>query len=115
MKLKIIHTLLLLFAVYLHLRADDAAPMHRPLSGNSSMFIIHIDIWNRPASKKITDLIPEDLKPWRVFNISPSVFHNETTGEFNIVPYGLETVYSWGRICGKQSIYIRNGKKIVVE
>lgn len=79
--------------------------MRRPVSVNNPMFIIHIDTWNWPDPQKIINLVPEDLKPWCVFNISLSVSHNETTGEFNIVPDGLETARSWVRTCAENRVW----------
>lgn len=98
--------LIILFIAFPFLsRAEEAAPMRRPVSVNNPMFIIHIDTWNWPDPQKIINLVPEDLKPWCVFNISLSVSHNETTGEFNIVPDGLETARSWVRTCAENRVW----------
>lgn len=51
---------------------DGVQPMRRPLSPTQPMWIVHIDSWNYPDPEKIIRLIPEDLRPFVVFNISLS-------------------------------------------
>ena len=47
--------------------------MRRPLSAEQPMWIVHIDSWNYADPAKIIDLIPEDILPYVVFNISLSI------------------------------------------
>ena len=47
--------------------------MRRPLSPEQPMWIVHIDSWNYADPAKIIDLIPEDVLPYVVFNISLSI------------------------------------------
>ena len=42
----------------------------RPVSKNEPMWIVHIDSWNCADPQKIIDLIPKDIRPYVVFNIS---------------------------------------------
>ena len=37
------------------------------------MWLIHIDTWNFPDPQKIIDLVPIDIRPYVVFNISLSI------------------------------------------
>lgn len=47
--------------------------MRRPCSPDNPMLIVHIDTWNYADPEKIIALIPEDIKPYVVFNISMSI------------------------------------------
>ena len=96
--------LLALFAVVAG-RADEVVQMRRPVDVDHPMFIVHIDTWNYPDPQKIIDLVPDDLKPWCVFNISLSVNHNETTGVWNLVRNGYETAKSWVRTCAENQVW----------
>jgi hypothetical protein len=94
---------LLFFA--LDLNAEINAPMRRPISPDQPMFIIHIDTWNYADPQKIIDLIPEEIRPFVVMNISLSINHDETTGEFKTVAYGYETAKSWLRTCAENQMW----------
>ena len=86
-------------------RADSAVGMRRPVDVEHPMFIVHIDTWNYPDPQKIIDLVPEDLRPWCVFNISLSISHDEQTGVFNLVRNGYETARSWVSTCAQNRVW----------
>lgn len=44
----------------------------RPISSESPLWLIHIDVWNKADPRKIIDLIPEEIKPFVCFNLSLS-------------------------------------------
>ncbi len=81
------------------------APLRRPISASQPAWFVHIDNWNDADPQKIIDLIPEDIKPFVVFNISMSISHDETTGEFNRVPDGYSTARSWLRACAENNVW----------
>lgn len=90
---------------------DDNDPLpatgklRRPISPNQPAWFIHIDVWNQPDPQAIIDLIPADIRPYVIFNLSLSVSHDETTGEWNRVEYGYETVKSWLRTCAENNVW----------
>lgn len=51
----------------------SATALRRPVSAEQPMWIVHIDSWNYADPEKIIDLIPEDILPYVVFNISLSI------------------------------------------
>lgn len=99
------HLILLLLAVVCNVSAFADAPLRRPISVNQPAWFVHIDNWNDADPQKIIDLIPEDIKPYVVFNISMSISHNETTGEFDRVPDGYSTARSWLRTCAENNVW----------
>ncbi|MBN1999700.1 hypothetical protein JW935_19250, partial [candidate division KSB1 bacterium] len=84
--------------------AQTDTPLRRPISPSSPMWLIHIDTWNWSDPQKVIDLIPKDIRPYVVFNISLSISHDET-GRFNIVEYGYETAKSWVRTCAENRVW----------
>lgn len=77
----------------------------RPISPSQPMWLIHIDTWNYPDPQKIIDLIPKDIRPWVVMNISLSINHDEKTGNWKTCEYGYETAKSWLRTCAENRMW----------
>ncbi|MDQ3814750.1 MAG: hypothetical protein M3347_12475, partial [Armatimonadota bacterium] len=73
--------------------------LRRPISPQQPMWLIHIDTWNWADPQKIIGLVPEDIRPYVVMNVSLSISHNVDTSKFNTVEYGYETAKSWVRTC----------------
>ncbi|NMB39305.1 MAG: hypothetical protein GX994_07030, partial [Firmicutes bacterium] len=53
--------------------ATSNTNLRRPVSPEQPMWLVHIDTWNWADPQKIIDLIPEDILPYVVFNISLSI------------------------------------------
>ncbi|MDR3459761.1 MAG: glycoside hydrolase family 98 domain-containing protein [Verrucomicrobiae bacterium] len=79
------------------------APLRRPISSNQPMWLIHIDSWSLADPQKIINLIPQDIRPYVVMNISLSV--NESTNGWLQCEYGYETAKSWLRICAENGMW----------
>jgi len=79
------------------------APLRRPISPNQPMWLIHIDSWNYPDPQKIINLIPADIRPFVVMNISLSI--DESTNGWLQCAYGYETARSWLRICAENGMW----------
>lgn len=75
-----------------------SAEMRRPLSPQQPMYIFHIDVWNNADPQKVIDLVPEDMLPYTVFNISLSVSENVTKD-------GFRTAESWLRTCAENRVW----------
>ena len=85
------------------LNAGDtqSSNLRRPISPEQPMWIIHIDSWNYADPAKIIDLIPEDILPYVVFNISLSINWDDKSKEWLRVHDGYETAKSWLRTCAE--------------
>lgn len=79
--------------------------IRRTISPEQPMWLIHIDTWNFPDPQKIIDLVPIDIRPYVVFNISLSINHDSETGKWKIVEYGYETAKSWLRTCAENRVW----------
>lgn len=89
------------------LHPDDPVmgDLRRPISVDRPAWLVHIDSWNYPDPNKIIDLIPEDILPYVIFNLSLSVSHDGTTGRFTVSEYGYEIVKSWLRCCAERNLW----------
>lgn len=79
--------------------------LRRPVSPEQPMWIVHIDTWNYADPQKIIDLIPEDIRPYVVFNISMSISWNTETHEWQMVQDGYELARSWLRTCADNNVW----------
>lgn len=88
---------------------DATANFRRPLSNEMPMLIVHIDTWVTPDPQKIIDLIPEDIRPYVVFNVSLSI-GTDDKGEFmrsgSGKNGGYETAKSWIRTCAENQVWV---------
>lgn len=79
--------------------------LRRPVSPEQPMWIVHIDTWNYADPQKIIDLIPKDILPYVVFNISLSISWDSETHEWLMVHDGYETAKSWLRTCADEGVW----------
>lgn len=80
-------------------------PLRREVSPEKPMWIVHIDTWVNADPERIIELIPEDIRPYVVFNISMSINWDENQKRFMIVEYGYETAKSWLRACAEAGVW----------
>ncbi|WP_281336461.1 glycoside hydrolase family 98 domain-containing protein [Flavobacterium eburneipallidum] len=86
--------------------AQQNTPLRRPISSNQPMWLIHIDTWNYADPQKIIDLIPADIRPYVVMNISLSISHDAATSQFKVAEYGYEIAKSWIRTCAQNQMWV---------
>lgn len=79
--------------------------LRRVISPNQPAWIIHIDSWLAPDPQRIIDMVPADIRPYVIFNISLSVNHDNTTGKWRLVENGYETSKSWLRTCAENRVW----------
>ena len=97
--------LLFVFIAQFATVAQAAAPLRRPISPRQPMWLVHIDTWNYADPQKIIDLIPADIRPFVVMNISLSISHDEATSQFQVAEYGYEIAKSWLRACAQNRMW----------
>lgn len=66
----------------------------RPINNESPAWIVHIDTWNYADPEKIIDLVPEDVLPYVIFNISLSINWSATEHRWLMVQDGIECARS---------------------
>lgn len=78
--------------------------LRREISPQQPMWLVHIDTWLYPDPQKIIDLIPSDILPYVVFNLSLSV-EGSNAGRWTKAEYGYETAKSWLRTCAMNKVW----------
>lgn len=78
--------------------------LRRPISNNSPAWLVHIDVWVDADPVKIIKMIPEDIRPFVIFNISLSA-SSPGSG-----PYGQHVntptiAESWLRTCAEYGVW----------
>ncbi len=85
--------------------AFGATAMRRPISPSQPMIMVHADVWNSADPQKIIDLIPSDIRPYVVINISLSINHDGTTGAWKTSEYGYSIAKSWLRTAAENRMW----------
>jgi hypothetical protein len=84
---------------------QPVSSLRRPISPQQPMWLVHIDTWNYADPQKIIALIPQDIRPYVVMNISLSISHDEATSRFQVAEYGYEVARSWLRACAENRMW----------
>lgn len=66
-----------------------ATSLRRPLSPLSPMYLVHIDSWASPNPQQCIDLIPSDIRPYVVINLSISL--STTDNGYSVADTWLNT------------------------
>ncbi|MFA9390362.1 MAG: glycoside hydrolase family 98 domain-containing protein [Prolixibacteraceae bacterium] len=96
----------LIIFVQTSLFGQEDSPLRRPISPEQPMWLIHIDTWNYADPQKIIDLVPEDIRPFVVMNISISINHDAATSKWKTCEYAYETAKSWVRTCAENQMWV---------
>jgi len=81
------------------------SPLRRPISPSQPLMMIHADVWNAADPQKVIDLVPAEIRPFVVINISLSINHDATTGAWLTSEYGYETAKSWLRTAAENRMW----------
>jgi hypothetical protein len=69
------------------------------------MLIVHIDTWNVADPAKIIATIPEDIKPYCVFNVSMSINWSSTDHKWLMTQDGYELAKLWLKTCSDEGVW----------
>lgn len=75
-----------------------SVPLRRPISPERPMWLVHIDTWNAPDPERIIEMVPEDIRPYVVFNISLSAT-DATCHD------GYAVCDSWLKACAQKRVW----------
>lgn len=85
--------------------ASAAGNFRRPINNESPAWIVHIDSWNYADPEKIIEMVPEDILPYVVFNVSLSINWSSTEHKWLMVQDGIETARSWMKSCADKGVW----------
>ncbi len=77
---------------------ENGTPLRRSISAEQPAWIIHIDVWNYADPQKIIDMVPEDVRPFVIFNIATSSSDEKS-------PNGPAIYDSWMKVCAQNRVW----------
>jgi len=96
---------LLLLLVSLFAVLQLTAQTRRPVDSQHPMWLIHVDVWNKADPQKIINLIPEEIKPYVVMNLSLSCGYDTARAVYKMPQNAIKTYKSWGTICQQNGMW----------
>lgn len=78
--------------------AHEGQALRRPISPEQPAWIIHIDVWNYADPQKIIDMVPEDIRPFVIFNIATSSSDDKSAN-------GPAIYDSWMKVCAQNRVW----------
>ena len=81
------------------------AQERRPVDSKHPMWLVHVDVWNQADPQKIINLIPDDIKPFVVMNLSLSCAYNKEQGIYERPNSAIRTYKSWATICQQNGMW----------
>ena len=100
-----VRLMLLSFVMLFSQLCSAATALRRPISPDLPMWIIHIDVWNTADPQKIIDLIPADIKPYVVMNLSLSCQYDTSKNIYKMPQNAMYTFESWARVCSQNKLW----------
>ncbi len=85
--------------IVLFLSLTVFAQERRPIDPQHPAWLIHIDVWNNADPQKIIDLIPADIKPYVILNLSMSCSYDKDIDMYKKPQDAIQTYKSWASIC----------------
>ncbi len=78
--------------------AHNGPALRRPISASQPAWIVHIDVWNNADPQKIIDMVPEDIRPFVIFNIATSSSDDRSAD-------GPAIYDSWMKVCAQNRVW----------
>lgn len=89
---------LLLLLAAVGAEAHQGTALRRPITPSQPAWIIHLDVWNTPDPQKFIDMVPEDIRPYVIFNIS-------TSSNDWLSPTGPGIYDAWMKVCAQNRVW----------
>ena len=82
-----------------------SAQQRRPVDSQHPMWLVHVDVWNQADPQKIIDLIPDDIKPYVVMNLSLSCAYDTELNIHQRPQNAIPTYKSWATVCQMNNMW----------
>lgn len=99
---KILMAVALLLAIF---TTTANAQQRRPVDNEHPMWLVHVDVWNQADPQKIIDLIPADIKPFVVMNLSLSCGYDKDLDLHQRPQNAIRTYKSWATVCQNNNMW----------
>lgn len=81
------------------------AQTRRPIDARHPAWLVHIDVWNAANPQRIIDLIPEDVRPYVIFNLSMSCQYDTEKNVYKMPQNAILTYRSWASVCCRNNVF----------
>lgn len=81
------------------------AQERRPIDNRHPAWLIHIDVWNNADPQKIINLIPDDIKPYVILNLSLSCSYDKDLKLYQKPQNAILTYRSWASVCCQNNMW----------
>jgi len=81
------------------------AQQRRPIDNEHPAWMIHIDVWNAADPQKIIDLVPDDIKPYAIMNLSLSCQYDKEKNVYKMPQSAVRTYKSWATVCQQNGMW----------
>ena len=82
-----------------------SAQQRRPVDSQHPMWLVHVDVWNQADPQKIIDLIPDDIKPYVVLNLSLSCAYDKELNIHQRPQNAISSYKSWATVCQMNNMW----------
>lgn len=87
------------------LTLSAAAQQRRPIDSRHPAWLVHIDVWNKADPQKIIDLIPADVRPFVIMNLSLSCQYDTERNVYKMPQNAVRTYKSWATVCQQNGLW----------
>ena len=81
------------------------AQQRRPIDSKHPAWLVHVDVWNQADPQKIINLIPDDIKPYVILNLSLSCGYDTKLNIHQRPQNAIRTYKSWATICQQNKMW----------
>ena len=96
---------ILLTLIFILAATLASAQQRRPVDSQHPMWLVHVDVWNQADPQKIIDLIPDDIKPYVVMNLSLSCAYDTELNIHQRPQNAIPTYKSWASVCQMNNMW----------
>lgn len=93
---------MMLCGAWLH---NATAQERRPIDSQHPMWLVHVDVWNKADPQKIINLIPDNVKPYVVMNLSLSCQYDTAKNVYKMPQNAIRTYKSWASVCQANNMW----------
>lgn len=96
---------IILTLIFILVTTLASAQQRRPVDSQHPMWLVHVDVWNQADPQKIIDLIPDDIKPYVVMNLSLSCAYDTELNIHQRPQNAIPTYKSWATVCQMNNMW----------
>ena len=94
-----------LLLLFIFVSNSSFAQQRRPIDSKHPAWLVHVDVWNQADPQKIINLIPDDIKPYVILNLSLSCAYDTKLNIHQRPQNAIRTYKSWATICQQNKMW----------